>query len=149
MGGISGCFAFLQMGMSGGFTKTRKINSYFNSATPKFAPIVCTGCLWENNIASNTDMAQLLTEAEIKQKTSNLSGWTLENGSKLICECKFADFIQAMDFVNKLIEPAESAGHHPDIYISYNTVKIQLTTHDAGGLTQKDVDLAQVISAIA
>lgn len=94
-------------------------------------------------------MAQLLTEAEIKQKTSNLSGWTLENASKLICERKFADFIQAMDFVNKLIEPAESAGHHPDIYISYNTVKIQLTTHDAGGLTQKDVDLAQVISAIA
>ncbi|MDJ0676594.1 MAG: 4a-hydroxytetrahydrobiopterin dehydratase [Calothrix sp. MO_167.B42] len=94
-------------------------------------------------------MAQLLTEAEIKQKTSDLSGWTLENGSKLICERKFADFIRAMDFVNKLVEPAESAGHHPDIYISYNRVKIQLTTHDAGGLTQKDVDLAKVISAIA
>jgi 4a-hydroxytetrahydrobiopterin dehydratase len=46
------------------------------------------------------------------------------------------------------VEPAESAGHHPDIEISYNKVKIQLTTHDAGGLTQKDFDLAGVISQI-
>jgi 4a-hydroxytetrahydrobiopterin dehydratase len=50
--------------------------------------------------------------------------------------------------VNKLVEPAESAGHHPDIEISYNKVKILLTTHDAGGLTQKDFDLAEVISQI-
>jgi 4a-hydroxytetrahydrobiopterin dehydratase len=50
--------------------------------------------------------------------------------------------------VNKLVEPAESAGHHPDIEISYNKVKILLTTHDAGGLTQKDFDLARVISQI-
>ncbi len=94
-------------------------------------------------------MVQLLTETEIKQKVSVLSGWTVEASSKLICNRQFADFIQAIDFVNKLVEPAESAGHHPDIEISYNKVKIQLTTHDAGGLTQKDFDLAQVISAIA
>lgn len=94
-------------------------------------------------------MVQLLTGAEITQKASDLTDWTVENANKLICTRKFADFIQAMEFVNKLVEPAESAGHHPDIQISYNTVKIQLTTHDAGGLTQKDFDLAKVISAIA
>ncbi|WP_088239727.1 4a-hydroxytetrahydrobiopterin dehydratase [Calothrix rhizosoleniae] len=92
-------------------------------------------------------MAQLLTETEINQKVSDLSDWTVE-GRMLICNRLFADFVEAIDFVNRLVAPAESAGHHPDIEISYNKVKIQLTTHDAGGLTQKDFDLAQVISAI-
>ncbi|BAY22773.1 pterin-4-alpha-carbinolamine dehydratase [Calothrix sp. NIES-2100] len=92
-------------------------------------------------------MAQLLTEAEIQQRVGVLSGWAVE-GSKLKTIRTFKDFIQAIEFVNKLVEPAESAGHHPDIEISYNKVKIQLTTHDAGGLTEKDFDLAAVISHI-
>ncbi len=92
-------------------------------------------------------MAQLLTDAEIQERASQLSDWTTE-GSKLQCTRKFQDFVQAIDFVNKLVEPAESAGHHPDIEISYNKVKITLTTHDAGGLTQKDFDLAKTISQI-
>jgi 4a-hydroxytetrahydrobiopterin dehydratase len=45
-----------------------------------------------------------------------------------------------------MVEPAEAAGHHPDLVISYNKVDVTLTTHDAGGLTSKDFDLAQVIS---
>jgi 4a-hydroxytetrahydrobiopterin dehydratase len=93
-------------------------------------------------------MAQLLGDSEIRQKVSSLSGWATE-GSKLVCTRTFKDFIQAINFVNKLVDPAESAGHHPDIEISYNRVKINLTTHDAGGLTQKDFDLAQVISQIS
>ncbi|MBW4507888.1 MAG: 4a-hydroxytetrahydrobiopterin dehydratase [Scytonematopsis contorta HA4267-MV1] len=93
-------------------------------------------------------MAQLLNDSEIREKINTLSGWTTE-GSKLVCTRTFKNFIQAIDFVNKLVEPAESAGHHPDIEISYNRVKINLTTHDAGGLTQQDVDLAQVISQIS
>lgn len=92
-------------------------------------------------------MAQLLTEAEIQQHAKVLSDWTVEN-SKLQITRTFKDFIQAIEFVNKLVEPAESAGHHPDIEISYNKVKITLTTHDAGGLTQTDFDVAQVISLI-
>jgi 4a-hydroxytetrahydrobiopterin dehydratase len=92
-------------------------------------------------------MAQLLTETEIKAQASLLSEWTVA-GSKLETTRIFKDFIQAVEFVNKLVEPAESAGHHPDIEISYNKVKIQLTTHDAGGLTTKDFELAAVISQI-
>ncbi|MFN6560433.1 MAG: 4a-hydroxytetrahydrobiopterin dehydratase [Nostoc sp. ChiSLP01] len=92
-------------------------------------------------------MAQLLTEAEIQERAKALSGWAVE-GAKLETTRKFQDFIQAIEFVNKLVEPAESAGHHPDIEISYNKVKIILTTHDAGGLTQNDFDLAGVISQI-
>jgi 4a-hydroxytetrahydrobiopterin dehydratase len=92
-------------------------------------------------------MAQLLTEAEIQQRANILDGWAVE-GSKLQCSRKFKDFIQAIEFINKLVEPAESAGHHPDLEIYYNQVKITLTTHDAGGLTSKDFDLAGIISQI-
>lgn len=92
-------------------------------------------------------MAPLLNESEIQQRSQILSGWTIDSNT-LRATRKFKDFIQAVDFVNKLVQPAESAGHHPDIEISYNTVKIALTTHDAGGLTQKDFELAQVISQI-
>ncbi|MEH2279161.1 MAG: 4a-hydroxytetrahydrobiopterin dehydratase [Nostoc sp.] len=92
-------------------------------------------------------MAQLLTEAEIQENAKVSSGWTVEN-SKLQTTRRFKDFIQAIEFVNKLVEPAESAGHHPDIEISYNKVKITLTTHDTGGLTQTDFDLARAISQI-
>lgn len=92
-------------------------------------------------------MTQLLSDTEIQAQANNLSGWTVE-GSKLQTNRKFPDFIAAIAFVNKLVEPAESAGHHPDIEISYNQVKITLTTHDAGGLTQKDFDVAKTISQI-
>lgn len=92
-------------------------------------------------------MAPLLNESEIQERVQVLDGWSVESKT-LRATRKFKDFIQAVDFVNKLVAPAESAGHHPDIQISYNTVKITLTTHDAGGLTQKDFDLAQVISQI-
>ncbi|BCL39409.1 4a-hydroxytetrahydrobiopterin dehydratase [Nostoc sp. MS1] len=92
-------------------------------------------------------MAQLLGDAEIEAQASKLSGWRRQ-GSKLETTRKFKDFVEAIAFVNKLVEPAESAGHHPDIEVSYNKVKITLTTHDAGGLTQKDFDLATEISQI-
>ncbi|MEH2196075.1 MAG: 4a-hydroxytetrahydrobiopterin dehydratase [Nostoc sp.] len=92
-------------------------------------------------------MAQLLTKAEIQEQAKVLSVWTVED-SKLHITRTFKDFIQAIEFVNKLVEPAESAGHHPDIEISYNKVKITLTSHDAGGLTQADFDVAQAISQI-
>ncbi len=93
-------------------------------------------------------MAHLLTEAEIAEKVSSVPGWVIE-GSSLQANRKFEDFIAAIEFVNKLVDPAESAGHHPDLEISYNKVKITLTSHDAGGLTQQDFDLAQVISKIS
>jgi 4a-hydroxytetrahydrobiopterin dehydratase len=92
-------------------------------------------------------MAKLLTKAEIQEQASSLSDWTVEE-SKLRATRTFRDFIQAIEFVNKLVKPAESAGHHPDIEISYNKVNITLTTHDAGGLTHKDFDVARVISQI-
>lgn len=88
-----------------------------------------------------------LTQAEIQEKAKILSGWE-RVGESLQCQRRFKDFVEAIAFINKIVEPAESANHHPDLSISYNRVSITLTTHDAGGLTEKDFALAQVISQI-
>ncbi len=92
-------------------------------------------------------MLRLLSDSEIETLASQLSGWKVE-GKTLKLVKKFKDFIEAIEFVNKLVEPSEAAGHHPDLTISYNQVTINLTTHDAGGLTQKDFALAQEISEL-
>ena len=90
----------------------------------------------------------LLTPAEIQAQAQALpSGWQVE-GKTLTCRRTFKDFLGAIAFVNALVEPAEAAGHHPDLTISYNKVHITLTTHDAGGLTQKDFDLAQTLGQL-
>lgn len=92
-------------------------------------------------------MAQLLSDTEIQTQLNDLPDWTKED--KFIkCTRKFQGFPEAVEFVNKLVEPAESAGHHPDLEISYNTVIIRMTSHDAGGLTEKDFNLARTISAM-
>lgn len=92
-------------------------------------------------------MAQLLAAQDIQSKLNELSGWTLD-GKKIACTRQFKDFVEAINFVNRLVEPAEAAGHHPDIHVSYNKVTIELTSHDAGGLTDSDFEMAKVISGI-
>ncbi|WP_237741255.1 4a-hydroxytetrahydrobiopterin dehydratase [Geminocystis herdmanii] len=105
--------------------------------------------LYEHSpLVQNIDRTyMILNELEIRQQLGNLPDW-MTNGQALVASYKFKDFIEAMAFVNKLIEPSEKSGHHPDISISYNRVTIHLTTHDAGGITQKDVDLAHEITKI-
>lgn len=93
-------------------------------------------------------MAKLLSEAEAQLELGQLPGWSLD-GKTLRITRTFRDFVEAIAFVNRLVDPAEAAGHHPDLTISYNRVTITLTTHDAGGLTDKDIALAKVISQIA
>ena len=93
-------------------------------------------------------MSQLLNLEEINERASQLSDWKLE-GNKLKCIKVFKDFVEAIDFVNKLVAPAEASQHHPDLEISYNKVKVVLTTHDAGGLTEKDFSMAQAISNLS
>jgi len=90
---------------------------------------------------------QLISSPEIQQQIQALPGWAINEG-QLYCTYEFSNFVESVDFVNSVVEPAEAIGHHPDLEISYNTVTIKLTTHDAGGLTQLDFDLAQHISQI-
>ena len=74
--------------------------------------------------------------------------WNTEN-NKWVKEFEFKNFVQAVEFVNKIVPLAERANHHPDIFIhSYKKVKIELLTHSEGKITQKDYDLAKEIDQI-
>jgi 4a-hydroxytetrahydrobiopterin dehydratase len=85
-----------------------------------------------------------LTAEQVQEKLKQLDGWKLVNG-EIVREVSFKDFMAAMDFVNQVAGSAEAAGHHPDIDIRYNKVRLALVSHDAGGLTSRDFDLATVI----
>ena len=86
-------------------------------------------------------MTKALSTAEIEQVLQNHPKWNLQSG-KLVREWTFKDFIEAMAFVNRVATLAESAGHHPDIDIRYNRVLLGLVSHDAGGITSRDGDMA-------
>ena len=88
-----------------------------------------------------------LTQTEIEQKMSTVPQWQQE-GQTITRTFEFKNFVEAIAFVEQLVEPAESAAHHPDLAISYNKVTVSLTSHDAGGLTEKDFALAQTISEL-
>jgi 4a-hydroxytetrahydrobiopterin dehydratase len=88
-----------------------------------------------------------LNDSEIQTQLQQLPDWTF-TGSSIALVKTLGNFVEAIAFVNQLVEPAEAANHHPDIAISYNKVTVTLTTHDAGGLTQKDFDLAQVVTKL-
>jgi 4a-hydroxytetrahydrobiopterin dehydratase len=89
-----------------------------------------------------------LPESEVKSRLSSLPGWQIEAG-ELTRIFIHQDFRAALAFVNKVGELAEKAGHHPDIDIRYNKVRLGLVTHDAGGLTAKDFDLAASVDKVA
>ncbi|MEA5472420.1 4a-hydroxytetrahydrobiopterin dehydratase [Spirulina sp. 06S082] len=88
-----------------------------------------------------------LEEAAIASQLESLPEWTRE-GQLLRREFVFGDFREAIAFVQSLVEPVDDAGHHPDITISYNKVTLILTTHDVGGLTQLDLDVAELINQL-
>ncbi|HET7102646.1 MAG TPA: 4a-hydroxytetrahydrobiopterin dehydratase [Terracidiphilus sp.] len=89
-----------------------------------------------------------LSESEISLRLASVPSWRVEDGI-LVRTFAFSDFRAALAFVNKVGEAAEQAGHHPDIDIRYNRVRLSLVTHDANGLTGKDFDLAAQADAIA
>ncbi len=86
-----------------------------------------------------------LTDTEITGFLEREPQWRFAEG-QLEREWTFAGFAEAMAFVNRVAAMAEEAGHHPDIDIRYNRVRLSLVTHDAGGVTDKDAALAARLS---
>jgi len=85
---------------------------------------------------------------ELLDAVMGVPGWVLEGG-ELVREFTFKDFAAAMAFVNQVAELAEAAGHHPDIDIRYNRVRLSLVSHDAGGITANDLGLALKVNGIS
>jgi 4a-hydroxytetrahydrobiopterin dehydratase len=89
-----------------------------------------------------------LPKDEIKARLKTMDGWDLDDG-ELEKKFKFDDFAASMAFVNSVAGLAEAADHHPDISIKYNRVKLTLSTHSEGGVTEKDFALAAQIDVAA
>jgi Pterin-4a-carbinolamine dehydratase len=89
-------------------------------------------------------MAELLSDIAIQRDLGSLPGW-VRRGDVLTRLYTFRNFTESMAFVNRVAEAAEAANHHPDIDIRYSKVTLTLSTHDAGGITQNDIDLAKAI----
>jgi 4a-hydroxytetrahydrobiopterin dehydratase len=88
------------------------------------------------------------TEQEIQKAIAGLGSWTVESG-KLHREYRFRDFVQAFGFMTQAALLAERAAHHLEWFNVYNKVVVDLTTHEAGGITQNDFDLAHEMEQIA
>jgi 4a-hydroxytetrahydrobiopterin dehydratase len=90
----------------------------------------------------------LLSDTEIEQMLAGLSGWE-RRGDAIAKEFDRGDFVGSVKFVDSLLEPAEAMNHHPDLEISWATVKVTLCSHSEGGLTAADFELAAKIDALA
>lgn len=89
-------------------------------------------------------MSDLLEDDDLTTALKKCPEWEYENNS-INRTVEFEEFMEAIDFVNDLAEIADEAQHHPDIRIRYTKVTLKLTTHDAGGVTDADIELAQRI----
>ncbi|MEK7219944.1 MAG: 4a-hydroxytetrahydrobiopterin dehydratase [candidate division NC10 bacterium] len=88
-----------------------------------------------------------LSASMVSRRLAGLTGWK-QVGNAIQKQFTFANFKEAMFFVNAVAGVAEKAGHHPDISVTYNRVTLSLSTHDAGGITAKDFDLARRIETV-
>jgi 4a-hydroxytetrahydrobiopterin dehydratase len=90
----------------------------------------------------------LLQDHEIEERLGALDGWE-RSGDAITKTFERGDFVGSVEFVKSLVGPAEEMGHHPDLEISWDKVKVTITTHAEGGLTGNDFELAQRIDALA
>jgi len=89
---------------------------------------------------------ELLSDTDIESRVAALDGWE-RDGDAIVKTFELSDFVGSVEFVRKLVEPAEELGHHPDLSISWNKVTVSITTHAAGGLTENDFVLARRIDS--
>ena len=92
-------------------------------------------------------MSDLISSSELKTYLKQIPVWEHDK-KKIERVFEFDDFTSAMDFVNGVAEIAEESEHHPDIEIKYNKVKLTLTTHSKGGLTDLDFEVAEKIDTL-
>ena len=88
-----------------------------------------------------------LSDDQVKEKLKELQGWQIVNG-KLHKEFQFKDFNQAFGFMTRAAIHAEKMDHHPEWFNVYNKLKVDLMTHDAGGITENDVKLAKILNSL-
>lgn len=89
----------------------------------------------------------LLGDDDIAARLERLEGWE-RDGDAIVRTFEHDDFVGSAEFVGRVVGPAEEMGHHPDLEISWNKVRVSITTHSEGGLTANDFELAQRLDAL-
>jgi 4a-hydroxytetrahydrobiopterin dehydratase len=89
-----------------------------------------------------------LSSEQISEELKNLPGWIVKD-EKLHRDFEFEDFNQAFGFMTRAAMHIEKMNHHPEWFNVYNKLTVDLTTHDAGGITQNDIDLAKILNSLA
>lgn len=92
-------------------------------------------------------MSELLEQEELETLLKKLPEWEHED-KRIFRVFEFDEFMEGIDFVDAIAEIAEEAGHHPDIDIRWCTISVSLTTHDVGGLTEADIEVAKKIDTL-
>jgi len=92
-------------------------------------------------------VTELLSDIAIQRELGSLNGWT-RRGSAIVKTYQFKTFPDGVAFIGRVAKAAEAANHHPDIDIRYTKIICSLSTHDSGGITQKDLDLAKAMDAV-
>jgi len=90
----------------------------------------------------------VLDDEQIESRLAALEGWERQ-GEAIVREFKRGDFVGSVRFAEAVVAPAEDLGHHPDLEISWDTVRVRITTHSEGGLTAADFELAERIDSLA
>jgi len=90
----------------------------------------------------------LLSDSEIEERLAELPGWE-RDGEAIVKEFDRGDFVGSVRFVESIVNPAEAMNHHPDLEISWNKVRVSISTHSEGGLTANDFELAARIDSQA
>ena len=91
---------------------------------------------------------KVLSTQELTRQAEHVPHWKVVDGKKLARTYSFPDFQKGLDFVNKVGAIAEKQGHHPDVHLSWGSVEVETSTHDAGGLTEQDFLLASQIDQL-
>ena len=89
-----------------------------------------------------------LSADQVRSAIATMPGWNLE-GAEIAKQYTFDNFMGSVGFVNRLAEVAEAANHHPDLAINWNKVRVSLSTHSANAITERDVEVAKKIDAVA
>ncbi len=90
---------------------------------------------------------RVLTEIEINERLLDLDGWSLDQDA-IKREWVFKDYSEAMDFINMVAVIAENHHHHPQLFNVYNRVSLRFNTHEAEGITEKDMNIAKAIDKL-
>lgn len=118
-----------------------KLKQIIVSAAIAIAPVIVS-------VQPASTAPQRLDGSAIAEQLRQLPDWKID-GQQISCTYQFANFVEAIAFVNRLVQPSETLGHHPEITVNYNRVTMRLTTHDAGGLTLLDFQLANQIRSLS